>query len=89
MYCGVRAYAAIRRRDIDRHRVWMLRALAMAYGIAVIRALFLLVVALVPLDPVAAGAVTFWTGWLLSALTVEWWIRRTTPRRQPALLWAS
>ena len=87
--CSVRAYAAIRRRDIDRHRVWMLRALAMAFGIAVIRALLLVAVATVPLDPVAAGAAAFWAGWLLSALAVEWWIARSTPRQQRTLRWAS
>jgi uncharacterized membrane protein len=87
--CGVRAYVAIRRGDIDRHRIWMVRALAMAYGIAVIRALFLFTVAFVPLDPVAVGALTFWSGWLLSALTVEWWLWRTTPPHQRALRWAS
>jgi uncharacterized membrane protein len=89
MYCIARAYAAIRRRDIEVHRVWMVRGLAMAYGIAVIRALFLIAVAIVPLDPVAAGAATFWAGWLVSAAAAEWWIRRTAPRQQPALRWAS
>lgn len=89
MYCIARAYAAIRRRDIDRHREWMLRGLAMAYGIAVIRALFLVAVAIVPLDPMATGAATFWAGWLLSAATAEWWIRRTAPPQQRALRWAS
>ena len=89
IYCVARAYAAIRRRHIDAHREWMVRALAMAYGIAVIRALFLAAVAIVPLDPIAVGAATFWAGWLMSAAMAEWWLRRTTPRQQRALRWAS
>jgi peptidoglycan biosynthesis protein MviN/MurJ (putative lipid II flippase) len=86
--CAVRAYLAIRRRDIDRHREWMLRMLAIAYGIAIVRLLFLAIVAIEPIDPMALGAATFWAGWLLAALPTEWWIHRTA-RRPQALRWAS
>lgn len=88
VYCAVRAYTAIRRRDIDRHREWMLRALAAAYGIAAVRLVFLAMVVIVPFNPIAMGVVSFWAGWLVAALPTEWWIRRTA--RQPqALRWAS
>jgi hypothetical protein len=86
--CAVRAYVAIRRRDIVRHREWMLRAMAVAYGIAIVRLLFLAIVVVVPIDPMALGAFTFWAGWLLAVLPTEWWIRRTTHEEQ-ALRWAS
>lgn len=86
--CAVRAYVAIRRRDLVRHREWMLRAMAIAYGIAIIRLLFLAIVVIVPIDPMALGAATFWAGWLLAALPTEWWIRRTA-RPPQALRWAS
>lgn len=88
VFASVRAYLAIRRRDIDRHREWMLRALAAAYGIAAVRLVFLVMVVIVPFDPIAMGVVSFWAGWLVAALPMEWWIRRTA--RQPqALRWAS
>ena len=88
VFCSIRAYAAIRRRDIDRHREWMLRALAAAYGIATVRLVFLAIVVIVPFDPIAMGVTSFWAGWLVAALPMEWWIRRTS--RQPqALRWAS
>lgn len=86
--CAVRAYVAIRRHDIVHHREWMLRAMAVAYGIAIIRLLFVAIVAIVPLDPMALGAVTFWVGWLVAMLPTEWWIRRTA-RGPQALRWAS
>ncbi len=85
---GVRAYLAIRAGDRDSHRVWMLRFLALAYAIAVIRALSVLVMALFPVGPRALGGPLFWLGWILSALLAEWWIRRTpsaSPSARPAL----
>jgi uncharacterized membrane protein len=88
-YCGVRAYAAIRRNDIDDHRAWMLRFLAIAYGIAVIRALDLMVFAVVPVRPRVLGGPSFWVGFLLSALAAEWWIRHTSKPPERALKWAS
>src|SRR5688500_5210554 len=88
VYCAGRAYAAIRRRDVDRRREWMLRALAAAYGIAAVRLIFLAMVVIVPFNPVAMGVVSFWAGWLVAALPTEWWIRRTA-RRPQALRWAS
>jgi uncharacterized membrane protein len=88
-YCGVRAYAAIRRNDIGDHRAWMLRFLAIAYGIAVIRALDLMVFAVVPVRPRVLGGPSFWVGFLLSAWAAEWWIRRTSKQPARALKWAS
>ena len=89
MYCGVRAYAAIRRGDITDHRAWMLRALAIAYGIAVIRAIDLMVLAVVPVTPRVIGGPSFWAGFLVSALAAEWWLRRTSQQQARALKWAS
>lgn len=89
LYSGVRAYAAIRRREIDEHRAWMLRALAMAYAIAVIRAIDLIVLALLPVRARAIGGPSFWVGFLLSAFAAEWWIRRTAKQPARALKWAS
>jgi hypothetical protein len=92
IHAGVRAYLAIRAGDRDSHRVWMLRFLALAYAIAVMRALSMIVMALFPVAPRAIGAPLFWAGWILSALLAEWWIRRTpststapAQTRRPAL----
>lgn len=74
---GVRAYLAIRRGDPVKHREWMLRFLALAYAIAVIRVISLVVMAFVPVGPRALGPPVFWIGWITSALAAEWWIRRS------------
>ena len=88
IFCAVRSYLAIRRRDIDQHREWMLRALAVAYGIATVRIVFLIMVVVVPFNPTAMGVTSFWAGWLVATVPMEWWIRQT--RREPrALRWAS
>ena len=75
VYCGVRALANIRRRNVTAHRVWMLRALAMAYAIAIVRVIALVLAALLPVTTTDIGAITFWSGFSLSALAVELWIR--------------
>ena len=88
IHAGVRAYLAIRAGDRNSHRVWMLRFLALAYAIAVMRALSVIVMALFPVAPRVIGAPLFWIGWILSALLAEWWIRRTptaTTAARPAL----
>ena len=74
---GCQAYAAIRRGDITRHRAWMLRFLAVAYGIAVMRVISLPVIALFPISPRTLGPPTFWAGWFISIMLAEWWIRRS------------
>lgn len=78
IHAGVRAYLAIKAGDRSSHRNWMLRFLALAYAIAVIRALSMIVLAVYPVGPRALGAPLFWVGWILSALLAEWWIRRTS-----------
>ena len=89
VYSGVRAYLAIRRRDLDAHRAWMLRALAMAYAIAIIRAIYVVVLVVWPLRPAVVGGPTFWIGFVVSALAAEWWIWRTAKPATRALRWAS
>jgi len=74
---GVRAYAAIRRGDVARHRAWMLRFLAVAYGIALMRALSFPFFALFDVTFKELGPPTFWIGWFISIMFAEWWIRRS------------
>ena len=82
---GVRAYAAIKRGDVAGHRRWMLRVLAVAYGIAVIRALSFPFFALFDFTFKELGPPTFWIGWLMSIMLAEWWIRRSQPALPIAL----
>ena len=80
-----RALVAIRRRDAKRHREWMLRAMAVPIGVAVIRLVGLVVdVALsgVGLSPAVVFALSLWIGWGLAIAGAEIWIRKT--RDQPS-----
>lgn len=73
---GGQAYRAIRRGDITHHREWMLRFLALAYAIAVIRVVSAVALMLAPVRPTAIGGAMFWLGFVISAVGAEWWIRR-------------
>ena len=78
IHAGVRAYLAIRAGDRVSHRAWMLRFLALAYAIAVMRALSMIAFALFPVSMRDIGAPLFWIGPIVSALAAEWWIRHTS-----------
>lgn len=83
IHAGVRAYVAIKAGDRRRHRELMLRFLALAYAIAVIRVLSMFVLAVIPVGARELGGPMFWVGWIVSALAAEWWIRNG--RLRPAL----
>jgi len=87
-----RAFLAIRRRDVARHREWMIRAFATAIGISTVR------VVMMVLDPALTTAgftaaavfvVSIWTGWVLTVSVAELWIRYTRPRARPIAAAAS
>jgi uncharacterized membrane protein len=81
----IRAYAAIRRGDVASHREWMLRAVAVAVGISVVRVVGVATdLTLTPAGLSAANVfvATIWIGWPATIAVCEWWIRHTRP--QPA-----
>jgi hypothetical protein len=76
-------YAAIRRKDVARHREWMLRAVSVILGVALTRPVGVIVdLTLVPMGySTAEGLVlTLWIGWIIAIGTAEVWIRRTRGR---------
>ena len=81
----IRAYAAIRRGDVVSHREWMLRAVAGAISVSVVRVVGVATdLTLTPAGVSAADAfvVALWIGWPATIAVCEWWIRHTRP--QPA-----
>jgi len=75
-----RAYLAIRRKEVERHREWMIRTFAIALSISTVR----LVDAPVDLILTPAGVrppgvlvVAMWTGWVITVALAELWIRHT------------
>lgn len=74
------AFIAIRRRQVARHREWMIRAFALALAISTVRVVgglldLVLAPAGIPADDVFAIAI--WSGWVLTLGAAELWIRYT------------
>ena len=83
LFAAARGYVAIRRREIARHREWMIRFFAVAIGISVIRVLGMghfLIMGTEAIRPEGFVA-GLWAGWLLSLALAELWIRRTRAPR--------
>lgn len=77
-----RAFVAIRRRDVARHREWMIRGFSIAIGISTIRIVTSILSIITPAMSVQELiALSFWIGWTLMVGVAELWVRRTRPRR--------
>lgn len=80
LFAVCRGYLNIRRRQVARHREWMIRAFAIAIGISMVRvAGFVFDVVLTPFGfglP-QVFLVSIWTGWALTVSVAEIWIRYT------------
>jgi uncharacterized membrane protein len=74
--CIVFAFAAVRRRDIARHRAWMIRGYALGMG-AGTQALTQLpwMLAVGPLDK-SSKAVLMTAAWVINVMVAEWCVRR-------------
>ena len=74
---AVLAYLAIRRRDTERHREWMIRMLAVGVGVATVRLLAVPLILVTGQRPLELMGVAFWLGFALPVAGGEWWIRAT------------
>jgi uncharacterized membrane protein len=84
-----RAFVAIRRRDVARHREWMIRAFAIAIGISTVRVVAAVFdVALTPagVGPSDIFVLSLWIGWGITLGAGELWIRYTRPGSRLSLL---
>jgi uncharacterized membrane protein len=75
-------YVAIRRHQVARHREWMIRVLALALAISVVRILMgVLDYALTPagFTPRQNFVLAVWAAWIISLAAAELWIRHTRP----------
>jgi acetylornithine deacetylase/succinyl-diaminopimelate desuccinylase-like protein len=82
-FAGARGYAAIRRREIARHREWMIRMYAAAIAIATIRVVAGALAYVVPptMEEGVFFVLSLWVGWVATMAFAEVWIHRT--RRTP------
>ena len=73
---GWQAYAAIRRRDIRRHREWMIRSFALTLAAVTLR-IQLGLYAAAGFDFEAYYPLLAWTSWVPNMMLAEWYINRT------------
>jgi uncharacterized membrane protein len=88
------AYIAIRRRQVARHREWMIRAFATAIAISTVRVIAVamdVALTLAGVRPPMVFVITIWTGWIVTLAIAEGWIRsgRSAPATPPAPLQAA
>jgi uncharacterized membrane protein len=81
LFALVRAFKAIRRGDVARHREWMIRMFSIGLGIATVRVVGLLLLVVTRSSFRESAGTAFWVGWLSTFAAAELWIRYTRPRR--------
>lgn len=85
----LRAFVAIRLHQVAVHREWMIRAFAIAIGIATVRVVAaVLDLALTPagVGPSEIFVLSLWIGWGATLAAAEIWIRYTRSVTRPAVL---
>lgn len=79
LFATGRAFVAIRARDVERHREWMIRMFAVAIGVSVVRLVGSVWAAITLQGPDAWFGYSVWTGFGVTVAAAELWIRRTRP----------
>ena len=88
----VRAYVAIRGKRVALHREWMIRAVAVAIGVSTVRvvgAAFDVVLSPIGVRPADVFVLSLSTGWGITLVAAELWIRYTRRRRATPVLTAA
>jgi uncharacterized membrane protein len=71
------AFAAIRHKDVQRHREWMIRAFSIAIGISLIRIVGGIMILVTRVPTFEQLGLAFWIGWLVSVAAGELYLNRT------------
>jgi uncharacterized membrane protein len=77
LICLVKAYWHIRHKEVVRHREWMIRAYAVALGVATTRPIVGMFFAFRRLTPHEFFGIAFWLGFTITFLVAEAWIDYT------------
>jgi uncharacterized membrane protein len=73
---GWRAYAAIRRKDIASHRLWMIRNFALTFAAVTLRAYLGIMTGFLEMDFAVAYPAIAWLCWVPNLIVAEWVILR-------------
>jgi uncharacterized membrane protein len=82
LICLVKAYRHIRRKEVARHREWMIRAYGVGLGVATTRPIVGAFFAARRLSPHEFFGIAFWLGFTITSLAAEAWVEYT---RAPSL----
>jgi uncharacterized membrane protein len=77
LICLINAYRFIRKKNIARHREWMIRMYAVALGVATTRPIVGMFFAFRRLTPHEFFGIAFWLGFTTTVLAAEAWIDYT------------
>jgi uncharacterized membrane protein len=77
LICLIKAYLFIRRKDVVRHREWMIRAYGVALGVAVTRPIVGMFFAFRRMTPHEFFGIAFWLGFTITFLAAEGWVDYT------------
>ena len=77
LICITKAYLLIRRKDVARHREWMIRAYGVGLGVATTRPVVGMFFAFRRLTPHEFFGIAFWLGFTITLLAAEAWIDYT------------
>ncbi len=80
LICLIKAYRHIRRKEVARHREWMIRAFGVGLGVATTRPIVGVFFAFRKLTPHEFFGIAFWLGFTITFLAAEAWIDYTRQR---------
>ena len=80
LVCLVKAYLHIRRKEVARHREWMIRAYGAGLGVATTRPIVGAFFAARRLSPHEFFGIAFWLGFTITFLAAEAWVEYTRTR---------
>lgn len=81
LICLVRSYLYIRRKEVARHREWMIRAYGVGLGVAMTRPIVGMFFAFRRLTPHEFFGIAFWLGFTITFLAAEAWVDYTRNQR--------
>jgi uncharacterized membrane protein len=81
LICLNKGYLHIRRREVERHREWMIRAYGVGLGVATTRPIVGMFFAFRRLTPHEFFGIAFWLGFTITFLAAEAWVDYTRQRR--------
>ena len=73
LFSGLQAYLSILRRDIDAHKVWMIRNFSLTFGAVTLR-LYMGLFSAFDVDPSEAFQAVAWLAWVPNLIVVEWYL---------------